>query len=344
LATDLLQERKVLKKHALLQAHVLVEAELKGHPSHGLLRLPRILRRIERGLIDMASVGAAHWRSEAILDVDGERGLGPIVAAAALDHLFARTAAIGMSLAAIRNSNHIGMLAYYVEQIAERGFIGIAMSSSEALVHPHGGTRAMLGTNPVAIAVPTSGRPLVLDLATSVVSMGKIHHHADSATPIPLGWARDAEGQETSDPARAKLGSIAPFGGAKGYGLGIAIELLVASLAGSALAPDVRGTLDAEFVCNKGDVLIAIDARASPDLLDRLSAYLDLVRHSPPSDPAQPVRAPGDGAHIRRENALIQGFDIDPRLWAELNALSVSKSPLSKDIENDPLRRHSAAT
>lgn len=330
LAANLLEERKALPSHAFLQAHVLVEAELKGHPSHGLQRLPRILARIERGLIDPTTEGASHWRSEAVLDVDGLMGLGPVVAVGALERLLERAASTGIALAAIRNSNHLGMLAYYVEKVAARGHIGIAMSSSEALVHPYGGTRAMLGTNPIAIAVPTAERPLVLDLATSTVSMGKIHHYAANAMPIPEGWARDADGLPTTDAARAKLGSIASFGGAKGYGLGIAIELLVAALAGSALAPDIRGTLDADFVCNKGDVLIAIDSRSASDLLDRLAAYLDLVRGSPSADPGQPVSVPGDGAVRRRERALGEGFEIDPRLWAELNALSLSSSSLVK--------------
>jgi len=324
LAVDLLEERGTPSGNAFLQAHCLVEAELKGHPSHGLQRLPRILARIESGLIDPRTEGAARWRSQAILEVDGLRGLGPVVATTAIVKLRQRLATTGMALAAIGNSNHLGMLAYYVERIAASGSIGIAMSSSEALVHPHGGTRAMLGTNPIAIAVPTGDRPLVLDLATSEVSMGKIHHHAANGMPIPEGWARDADGQPTCDAQRAKDGAIAPFGGAKGYGLGMAIELLVAALAGSALAPDVRGTLDAEHVCNKGDVLIAIDGRADPNLLARLSAYLGAVRASPPADPASPVAIPGDGAARRRAAALRDGFQIEPRLWAELHAHSYS--------------------
>jgi LDH2 family malate/lactate/ureidoglycolate dehydrogenase len=249
---------------------------------------------------------------------------------AAIERLQERAVATGIALAAIHDSNHLGMLAYYVEQIAARGRVGIAMSSSEALVHPHGGTRAMLGTNPIAIAVPTAGRPLVLDLATSTVSMGKIHHHAANGMQIPEGWARDAEGRPTTDAASAKLGAIAPFGGAKGYGLGMAIELMVAALTGAALAPDIHGTLDADFACNKGDVLITIDIRWAPDLLERLSAYLDLVRASPPADPDRPVAVPGDGATRRRETALRDGFEIEPGLWAELNALSLSNPSLVK--------------
>lgn len=326
LVVELLGQRNVLKNNAITQASVLVDAELKGHPSHGLQRLPRVLKRIERGLIDPRTEGEGRWRSGAVLEVDGRAGLGPVVAMAALRRLDERLGDAGIALAAIRNNNHLGMLAYYVEQIAAGGRIGIAMSSSEALVHPYGGTRAMLGTNPIAIAVPTAGRPLVLDLATSTVSMGKIHHHAAIGRPIPPDWARDADGNPTTDAARAMDGAIAPFGGAKGYGLGIAIELLVASLAGSALAPEIRGTLDDRFPCNKGDVLIAIDVPSAPDLASRLSDYLDVVRASQPADPDHPVAVPGDGADRRRTRSLADGIEIDPRLWDELNALSLSAS------------------
>jgi LDH2 family malate/lactate/ureidoglycolate dehydrogenase len=328
MAVAALEGRSVPAEHAALQADVLVEAELKGHPSHGLQRLPRIVKRIDNGVLDPSTKGVARWRARSLLEVDGCRGLGPVVACAALRQLRERAGTTGVALAAIRNSNHLGMLAYYVERLAEQGLVGIALSSSEALVHPFGGTRAMLGTNPVAIAVPTARRPFVLDLATGLVSMGKIHHHAANDMPIPAGWARDADGQPTTDAAKAKLGAIAPFGEAKGYGLGIAIELLVAALAGSALAPEIRGTLDAEAVCNKGDVLIAMDLRAGPDLLGRLSDYLDMVRASPPADPDRPVAVPGDGAAARRESALRDGFDISPRLWDELTALSEDNTAL----------------
>ena len=324
LGTRLLVQRGARQPHAALQARVLVEAELKGHPSHGLLRLPRLLTRMERGLADPCAEGLAHWRSGAVLEVDGERGLGPVVAMAALRQLGERAASTGIALAAIRNSNHLGMLAWYVEQIAAEGRIGIALSSSEALVHPHGGTRAMLGTNPLAIAVPTAGRPLVLDLATSTVSMGKIHHHAANGQPIPEGWARDADGRPTTDAALARSGAIAPFGGAKGYGIGLAIELLVGSLAGSALAPEVRGTLDAEFPCNKGDVVIVIQPACAPDIASRLADYLDAIRSSPAADAAQAIQVPGDGAARRRARSREQGFDIAPQLWDQLRALELS--------------------
>ncbi len=327
-ATSLLERRAATSANARLQAAVLVDAELKGNPSHGLQRLPRILARIDRGVINPRTSGVSHWRSEAILDVDGEMGLGPVVAMTALELLQQRVVRTGIALAAIHNSNHLGMLAFYVERLAEHGLIGIAMSSSEALVHPFGGTRAVLGTNPIAIAVPTDDHPLILDLATSLVSMGKIHHHAANALSLPSGWARDRDGHPTTDAQKAKAGAIAPFGDAKGYGLGIAIELLVAALAGSALAPDVHGTLDADRVCNKGDVIIAIDPGCQSSVLRALAAYLELVRLSTPSDPGNPVRVPGDGARRRRDASVRDGFEISPRLWSEITASSLAAVPV----------------
>jgi LDH2 family malate/lactate/ureidoglycolate dehydrogenase len=327
LTIGLLRQRGASQDNACSQADLLVEAELRGHPSHGLQRLPRLLARVDRGLIDPCTTGVATWLADSALDVDGKRGFGPAVALAALQQLETRAGAAGIAMATIHNSNHLGMLAPYVEKIAEWGCVGIAISSSEALVHPHGGTRALLGTNPLAIAVPTAERPMVLDLATSIVSMGKIHHYAASGMGIPNGWARDEQGRATTNATDAKSGSIAPFGGAKGYGLGIALELLIAALAGTDLAPDIRGTLDSEFVCNKGDVLIAIRKRPEVGLSRRLSNYLDIVRHSPRAEPDQPVAIPGDGATARRAASLKNGFEVDAALWAELNFLSRQSAP-----------------
>ncbi|MGJ7043293.1 LDH2 family malate/lactate/ureidoglycolate dehydrogenase [Shinella sp. BE166] len=230
----------------------------------------------------------------------------------------------GIAMAAIRNANHIGMLAYYAEAAARSGLIGIVMSTSEALVHPFGGTRAMLGTNPVAIGIPSGDQPFLLDLATSVVSMGKINHHAIRGMSIPPGWAMDADGRPTTDATAARMGAIAPFGGAKGYGLGLAIELLAAALAGSDLAPDVHGTLDDIHAANKGDLLILIDAAAGDGSVRSLASYLDHLRGSRPSDPANPVAVPGDGARQRRAATERSGIELPQPLLEHLLALEAA--------------------
>ncbi len=323
LATTLLERRGVPSDHSRLQADLLLEAELRGLPSHGLQRLPMLLSRLDRGLADAGKSGTGTWRRQAFLSVDGERGLGPVVLMNAMQTLQNALGETGIAIAAIRNANHIGMLAYYAEIAASKGLIGIVMSTSEALVHPFGGTKAMLGTNPIAIGIPAD-RPFVMDLATSVVSMGKINNHAMRDVPIPLGWAVDGKGHLTTDPQAAKTGAIAPFGGAKGYGLGLAIELLVAALAGSDLAPAVHGTLDDIHPSNKGDLLILIDAAAGNGRATSLSGYLEQLRLSPAVDAQNPVAVPGDGARRRRAGTMQSGIDLPPQLFEQLMALEAA--------------------
>ena len=307
---------------ASIQTDLLIEAELRGLPSHGLQRLPRLVARLRAGLAHPAASGRILGARGGVCTIDGQRGLGPVVMMRALQDLSRVVESQGVALAAIRNANHIGMLAYYAEAATARGLIGIVLTTSEALVHPFGGTEAMLGTNPIAIGIPTDGAPFLLDLATSRVSMGKIHHHALTGTPIPEGWAVDAEGRATTDPEAGKGGAIAPFGEAKGYGLGLAVELLVAMMAGSAFAPEVGGTLDATEVANKGDILILIDPVAGEGRAAALSAYLDRLRDSRPADPSRPVAVPGDGMRARRAKALSEGIELPDALHDEIRSLA----------------------
>jgi L-2-hydroxycarboxylate dehydrogenase (NAD+) len=307
--------------NARTQLDLLVEAELSDRPSHGLLRLPRIVARIRNGVADPVTMGVAVWRSASFLQVDGRGGLGPVVAGAAVDKVCTRARETGIAVAAIANNNHLGMLSWYVERVARGGQTAIALSTSEALVHPWGGRRAMLGTNPIAIGVPAEPDPFVLDMATSIVSMGKIHDHAHRHEPIPADWALDVAGEPTTDPDAAKLGAIAPFGGAKGYALGLAIEVLVTSLTGAALGTDVVGTLDAEKPCNKGDVFIIIDP-VSGAVTASISAYLDGIRACAPSDPDKPVMVPGDGSRSRRAERMAKGIPIAEDVWAAIRALA----------------------
>lgn len=312
----------VTAANARLQADLLIEAELRGLPSHGLQRLPRLVARLRAGLADPAASGVLCDTRPGVSTVDGERGLGPVVMMQAMERLTERSRAQGVVLAAIRNANHIGMLAYYAEAAAARNLIGIVLTTSEALVHPYGGTEAMLGTNPIAIGIPTGAAPFILDLATSRVSMGKIHHHALTGSPIPEDWAVDEQGRRTRDPQAAKSGAIGPFGEAKGYGLGLGVELLVAALAGSAFAPEVGGTLDATEVANKGDILILIDPAAGEGSAAGLSVYLDRLRASRPENPALPVAVPGDGMRARRTRALTRGIELPNPLHDEIRTLA----------------------
>jgi LDH2 family malate/lactate/ureidoglycolate dehydrogenase len=305
-----------------MQVDLLLEAELRGRPSHGLMRLPRIVQRIRNGVVDPKSEGSHRWSSQAFLEVDGERGLGPVVACAAIDALSERARHAGVAIAAITNNNHLGMLSWYAERAADRGDVIIALSTSEALVHPWGGRHAMLGTNPIAIGVPATPRPFVMDMATSLVSMGQIHDHALRDKPIPSHWALDASGDPTTDPSSAREGSLAPFGGAKGYALGLAFEVLIASLTTSAIGRDVRGTLDATEVCNKGDLFIIINSARSHAMKATIGAYLDAIREGAPADGFDRVAIPGDRSSAVRQTRLVEGIPIADSVWSDLLALA----------------------
>jgi LDH2 family malate/lactate/ureidoglycolate dehydrogenase len=317
LAHGALRLAGVPEPHGRIQAGVLLDAELRGVSSHGLLRLERIIRRIANGVIDPHATGTHDWRSPAFLAVDGGKGLGPVVASAALDALKSRVEETGIAIAAISNSNHIGMLGWYAERLATEGYTIIGLTTSEALVHPWGAQRAMIGTNPIAIGIPTGSGPFLMDTATSIASMGDVHDHAHRKAPLPAGWALDANGQPTTDPEAAKGGALAPFGQAKGYALGLALELLVGSLTGAALGRDVRGTLDDTAICNKGDVFIVIKG-----VQRNLETYLAAIRAMEPAPGFDQVLIPGERGRACRELRLRDGVPIATAVWRTLQRLA----------------------
>lgn len=317
---------------AALQVDLLIEAELRGRASHGLLRLPRLTDRIANGVASPTATGRMEWRSDSFLRVDGQNGLGPVVAMEALRSGAERARRTGVVVVAIAHNNHLGMLAWYAEKIAEQGLVTLGFTTSEALVHAWGGRTAMLGTNPVAIGVPQEGTPFVLDMATSLVSMGQIHDYAQRGEALPPGWALDANGEPTTDAVAATKGSIAPFGQAKGYALGLALELLVVALTDSAIGRDVTGTLDSTRVASKGDVFILIDPGLQPGTTERIGAYLDLVRASGDVQGEGRVAVPGDRAMRVRAERLETGIPLPRPLWAKLRDLAGEPASPTKEL------------
>lgn len=313
--------------HAAAQAAVLVDAETREVPSHGLLRLPRLVRRIRGGVCDPRADGEHHWDSETSLRVDGQQGLGPPVALRALDALGPAAQRYGVACASITGSNHLGMIGYYARRVAMDGMVCLAFTSSEPLVHPWGGSRAMIGTNPLSISVPAEPEPLVLDMATSVISMGKVHDFARRGIPLQPHWALDAEGRETVDAEAAKSGSVAPFGGAKGYALGVSLGAMISFVTGSAPDVDVHGTLDDVHPSSKGDLFVVLRGAGRP-----VKGFLDQVRQTPPRDPARPVTVPGDASSARHRRAVVAGIDVSETLWNELLELrsSLSTDPVAE--------------
>ena len=343
--TDLLrvsvQEHCALSTHVLIglgvpptaardQAELLLEGDRRGHASHGIRRLDMLAQRLRSGAVHAAARPTSTWTTVSVLIVDGDGGLGPPVARRAVQELVAKVAKTGVAVAAVRNANHLGMLAPYVETMASAGVIGISLTTSEALVHPWGGMRAMVGTNPLAVAVPVPGDdPVVLDMATGQVSRGKVLDHAARGLPLAPGDAVDSAGVPTTDAAAAVDGAISPFGGPKGYALGLMLEVLVATLTRTALGEDVRGTLDPTDPSTKGDLFIAIDPAAFGTGAAPVAAYLTAIRTTPPAPGHDRALVPGDRARATRATNLADGVPVAKVTWtrAQQIAANVSERP-----------------
>jgi L-2-hydroxycarboxylate dehydrogenase (NAD+) len=306
------------EREGSIQAGVLTEADLRGHHSHGLQRLPVLAARIKNRLIRVNVSPEFVWTADSVLSVDGKDGLGPFVAESALERASAALEQRGIVAVAIRNSSHLGMIGYYCEKQAREGLICIAMTESEALVHPHGGAQALVGTNPIAIGVPSHPAPFVFDMATSTSAIGKIYASKHRGEPIPLGWAIDAKGNPTTNPDDALKGSLTPAAGPKGYGLGISIGILAGLLPGGEIGRLVLGTLDTEFRCTKGDLFLLLNPAAFAGglaLASRAASYLDELRHSLPQKGLQSVIVPGDRAHQLREERARSGIPLPKEVW-----------------------------
>jgi len=321
---EALVRRGAPRRPAELTADSLLRADLRGQPSHGLLRLPTICGRMAAGLIDPEAELDVTRPAPAVALVDGRRGLGHVVAWEVTDLMADVVAETGVCIASITNANHIGMAGIYAEHAAERGNVMIVTSISETLVRPHGGTEPLLGTNPIAIGVPAEPDPFVLDMSTAASSIGRLIEYRDGGRRVPEDWAVDAEGRATEDPAAALEGAINPYGGAKGYGLALAVALLAGGLTGAAMGSSVTGTLDVEDVCNKGDLFIMASPRFFLDgdtLSQRVTAYLDAIRASQPAPGNDRVLIPGDRGRAREAEARLNGLELRTSLWEEVQAL-----------------------
>lgn len=323
LVTDVFTRLGACAQYSAEQTELLLQADLRGHPSHGVRRVPTLVGRIRSGVLDPTATPSLAWRSPAVLEVDGGQGFGPPAALRALEAIAERLPEVGLAVALMHDVNHLGMLAPYVEQLADRGFVGIAMSTSEALVHPWGGRHAMVGTNPIAMAIPTHDEPIVLDMATGQVSMGKVLDHLERGIPLAAGAAVDADGIPTTDAAAAVAGSISPFGGPKGYALAVALEALVALLTGTALGTDVRGTLDRDQRCNKGDMVLGLDpARGRGANLAAVTQYVRALREAQPAQGHSSVFVPGDRARESARTNVELGVPVAEAVWSGIQRLA----------------------
>ncbi len=320
-AAQALERAGATPREARIQAGQLCEAELRGHASHGLRRLPVLTERLSKGLITSGVPAVHDWTGTGVLLIDGRGGLGPVVGFDAVDAITERAHRTGVAVAAVRNSHHLGIIATYVERMAEAGCAGLVSTTSEALVHAWGGARPMVGTNPLGLGVPLEGGHLVLDMSTGATSAGRVLDYAARGKSLPPGWAVDAEGRPTTDAAAASGGAISPFGGAKGYALGVSLGILTATLTATSYGRHVHGTLDAEFPTSKGDLFIVFDLESfGPSDRALAEEYRMEIRNSAIGENI--VELPGERARRNRSRGLREGVDLDSTVWRTATLLA----------------------
>lgn len=233
----LMQARGLPQADARVVAECLVRADLRGVETHGIMRLPIYLERLERGLVNPRPKLEPRRVTPVAAHLDGEDGLGFVVASRAMAESIAMAGEHGLGLTAVRRSTHFGMAAAYLLQAIEAGFIAFVFTNASPAMPPWGGRQPFLGTSPFAVGVPGGDNgPFVLDMAPSVAARGKIRRAARDAEPIPEGYALDAEGRPTTDAAAALKGVVLPIGGPKGAGLSMLMDILAGVFTGAAFA------------------------------------------------------------------------------------------------------------
>jgi ureidoglycolate dehydrogenase (NAD+) len=326
---------------AAVTADGLVAADLRGVHSHGVVRIGIYTDRLRAGSINPQAELEIVRESGAVVVADAQAGLGIAMAVRAMDLAIVRAQAHGISTVGVRNGNHCGMLAYFAMRALPAGAVGIALSNADALVAPWGARAKFLGTNPLAVAVPAREElPVVLDMATSVVTYGRIKSASASGERIPPDWALDSEGRPTTDPSRALLGTMLPFGGPKGSGISILIDLLAGLLPGGRSGPEIVPLYESlDRPQGVGHLFIALHVEAFEPLEEfgaRVDETVRRIRGLPPAAGASRPFLPGELEHLRAEEHRARGIPLPTDAVAEM-ARAASALGLTPPRPLDPI-------
>jgi ureidoglycolate dehydrogenase (NAD+) len=311
---------------AAVVAQGLVWANLRGGDGHGVSRLPRYLQMIAGGEIDVNARPRLVHDHPATFMIECDHGFGPVAAMQAAALAVERAKKLGICFGLVRQTTHTGAIGRYAQWIAERGCAAVLMGAGPTLMAYHGARVASLGTSPIAIAVPSGNGPIVLDMATSTISNGKILQGRNTGTPLPAGTVLTGQGEPTTDARQAEI--LLPLGGPKGSGLGLMFEMLASLTAG---APIQARTLGPEKrTRNTGNTaMFVIDIAAFRPLgeftsdADTLAA---LIKALPRQAGFDEITLPGERSTrievLRRKS----GIPIAPKLWEELEAIARKQS------------------
>jgi LDH2 family malate/lactate/ureidoglycolate dehydrogenase len=296
--TRVLTTLDVPEDDAHLVADSLVQADLWGHQSHGVLRLPWYVARLRSGVMTARTEPVVLSDTGALMMLDGRSGIGQVLAERARQLAVERARAHGVGVVGVRDSNHFGTAMYFTRRAAADGCVGILTTNASPAMAPWGGREKVLGTNPWSIAAPgPDGRIVAVDIANTAVARGKIYLAKNRGEPVPEGWALTADGAPTTDAAEGVLGVILPMAGHKGYAISFLMDVLSGALTGSAVGTGVHGPYEAAERSGCGHLFLALDPEAFGDRTGyeaRVRQLIDEVKGVPLAQGFDEVFYPGE--------------------------------------------------
>lgn len=322
LAFNLFVAAGVSHEESAIVAESLVDSNLCGHDSHGVMRVAEYLQSLQRHELRAGVELRIESRTPVVVTCDGQFGFGQVQMRRLMDLLESPVREFGIACGAIRRCGHIGRLGEWAERLALRGLVGLLSVNDNGVftcVAPPGAVEPVLSTNPIAVGVPTSSDPLVLDISTSMAANGKVKIARLAGQSVPEGWLLDAQGRPTTDP-HARLsdppGTLLPMGGYKGFGLGMLFDILVGGLSGGCCPPPQPG----EVECNNV-LLVVFDPQrfaGQPHFCQQADGLIQFARGARRQDPATETRLPNDRSRETRQSRLVEGINLDDGTWDEL--------------------------
>ncbi len=323
---QVLEKAGVPRSQAKMIAQAVVEGDLRGVESHGVLRLPAYVHRVQAGLMTATTELKVMQERGSTLLLDAQGGFGQVAGIHAMDHAIARAQKHGVGLVAVRNANHYGIAAYYAMLALPHRMIGMVTTNAAPSMAAWGGTAAVLGTNPICVAIPTGQDvDIVLDMASSIVARGKIRFAAAKGDRIPLGWALDADGRPTEDPQAALEGTLLPIGGPKGYGLALAVDALAGVLTGSDYGVHLASVHDLTRRASVGFVVQAVDITAFADWAEYekdIQSLVGEIRKSPCAQGVDRIFLPGEIEWLKSRERRQSGIPMPVNVLQQLQDLA----------------------
>lgn len=324
--SDVFEATGMEQDHATVFAENLVDANLRGKESHGLIRLSHYVRRIQSGGMNVSPVVTTERVAPSVARADGDGGPGQVVSTLAVEKAMELASKQGVGVVGVTDSNHFGTVSYYTNQMATEGYIGIGMTHGGPILAPYGAAEAYFSTNPIAIAAPHQPYPVSLDISTSATALGNILIAEENDEEIPQQWALDENGEPTTDPAA--FDALRPMAGHKGSGLALVVDVLCGALLSGRVGSDVSGLYDdigSQQELGHLFFCIDVDAFVPADVFEeRVSTLVAGLKDLPVRDGAEvdEVHVPGERSHHRKQERLDSGVPIRDPVWTELKELA----------------------